>query len=1020
MSYVYKMMKQTKIYFRKENKGLGLTIIILFLIISQIVVSLVIIENSDKDILNFKQNRLEKNSNEGLFNKEKIDDFNLDDITKYKSEETKNDYTTDKVSLALTSFGSWPIYVGGELKGGPGAGDIDGDGYYEIVVGTLNGLIRVYETDGTESSNWSGGKNIGVAITSTPMLANIDNNSKTEEIIVGTASGSVYAFFGNGSLIPGWPVNCEGAVEESLAVGDIDGNGENEIVIGSNSSKVYAFNGDGTTVSGWPKTTGGGVIVAPVLADVDNDNISDIIVGSTDGKVYVWKGNGNIINSFPKDLTEPITHPLTVADIDQDGDIDIVCPAGRNLYLLANNGTIIHSWQTSSSTADSEWLGPIIVDINWDREYEIIALTKKGELKSFSFSGDLLTDYCEDINISITMDPIITDIDNDYNWELLYSSSLEIYSRHFYSLSMNEKLLSSYVDISGIINIQGEYLFYTDRSGYILAAENSHHTVYDWSKINYNTKNNRFNSYVNYYTVASGWPKNGSYYRDIAIADIDGDTELEIIAGYNGGITIFNSDGTIIPGWPKTTYSYYSLAVADIDGDKKLEIVAGYNGGITIFNSDGTIIPGWPKSVDNNCRNLVVADVDGDTELEIIAGYTTGIIIFNSDGTIIPGWPKTEHNYYSLAVADTDGDTELEIIAGYNGGITIFNSDGTIIPGWPKSDSSKNYNNLAVADIDGDTELEIITGYYGGVTVFNGDGTVVSGWPANLGGDCLSLAVADIDGDTELEIIAGYWGGLTIFNSDGTVVSGWPINSYCYFDSLAVVDIDNDLELEIIAIQNTEEDMIFHGKVTVFNGDGTVVSGWPKTVLGYCLSLAIADVDGDTELEIIGGFVGEIYVWNSIGKGYAPLITQSVNNQRTGTFLDTDNDGLFDQEEELLHADPTSDDTDNDGLTDGEEVKVYSTSPTSVDTDNDSLTDGDEVKVYSTSPTSVDTDNDGLTDGDEIKGYFTNPTVKDSDSDGMFDGYEVYSGLNPLIDDSNSDLDDDGLTNLEEFNLGTC
>ncbi len=37
----------------------------------------------------------------------------------------------------------------------------------------------------------------------------------------------------------------------------------------------------------------------------------------------------------------------------------------------------------------------------------------------------------------------------------------------------------------------------------------------------------------------------------------------------------------------------------------------------------------------------------------------------------------------------------------------------------------------------------------------------------------------------------------------------------------------------------------------------------------------------------------------------------------------------------------------------------------------------------------------------------------------MLDGWEINNGLNPLVDDSATDLDGDGLTNLEEYEAGT-
>jgi hypothetical protein len=62
------------------------------------------------------------------------------------------------------------------------------------------------------------------------------------------------------------------------------------------------------------------------------------------------------------------------------------------------------------------------------------------------------------------------------------------------------------------------------------------------------------------------------------------------------------------------------------------------------------------------------------------------------------------------------------------------------------------------------------------------------------------------------------------------------------------------------------------------------------------------------------------------------------------TVLDSDQDGLTDEEENILGTDINNIDTDGDGLFDREEVKVYKTNPLVVDTDGDGYSDGDEVK----------------------------------------------------------------------------
>lgn len=61
--------------------------------------------------------------------------------------------------------------------------------------------------------------------------------------------------------------------------------------------------------------------------------------------------------------------------------------------------------------------------------------------------------------------------------------------------------------------------------------------------------------------------------------------------------------------------------------------------------------------------------------------------------------------------------------------------------------------------------------------------------------------------------------------------------------------------------------------------------------------------------------------------------------------LDTDGDGLSDQEEILLATDLNKLDTDNDGLNDREEAKVYKTDPHNPDSDGDGYKDGEEVRA---------------------------------------------------------------------------
>ena len=87
-------------------------------------------------------------------------------------------------------------------------------------------------------------------------------------------------------------------------------------------------------------------------------------------------------------------------------------------------------------------------------------------------------------------------------------------------------------------------------------------------------------------------------------------------------------------------------------------------------------------------------------------------------------------------------------------------------------------------------------------------------------------------------------------------------------------------------------------------------------------------------------------------------------------------------------------DTDGDGLSDEEEAG-FGTDPTLVDTDQDRLSDGSEVLEFGTDPLLSDSDEDGLGDGDELEVFITNPLAIDSDEDGVDDPTEINAGTDP-------------------------
>ncbi len=92
-----------------------------------------------------------------------------------------------------------------------------------------------------------------------------------------------------------------------------------------------------------------------------------------------------------------------------------------------------------------------------------------------------------------------------------------------------------------------------------------------------------------------------------------------------------------------------------------------------------------------------------------------------------------------------------------------------------------------------------------------------------------------------------------------------------------------------------------------------------------------------------------------------------------------------------------------------------------LDTDNDGLSDQDEINLYGTDPLKADTDGDGYLDGKEVEGGYSphkGPNIRmsqvDTDSDGVLDSQEVLFGSNL----GKVDTDNDGHTDMDEILFG--
>ncbi len=199
------------------------------------------------------------------------------------------------------------------------------------------------------------------------------------------------------------------------------------------------------------------------------------------------------------------------------------------------------------------------------------------------------------------------------------------------------------------------------------------------------TKNGWVVMHENSRAVASFAPYTKNFKKDLNIALHLADGRLQIIAtgaGKGGGpqIGIFAPNGQAIKSWfayDKNARSGVKVAIADLDQDGRLEVIAGPGGGqeplVKIFNLNGQLQHSF-LAYDKDFRGgveVAAGDINGDGQAEIVTVPAEGggpqVMIFNAAGKMLNSWfayDKNMRSGYKLSLSDLEGDGTLEILVG--------------------------------------------------------------------------------------------------------------------------------------------------------------------------------------------------------------------------------------------------------------------------------------------------------------------------------------------------------------------
>lgn len=266
-------------------------------------------------------------------------------------------------AVAEDSLPGWPAYLNvvHAAFSPPAAGDIDGDGDLEILANVGIPLfgddvvegIWAFHHDGVEVIDGDlnpATKGVFRALNFSPnflrtpvTLGDLDDDPALE--IVCLAPHTVLALNGDGSPVPGWPVDYPGAEEidefnaAPIMIADLDADGSNEVIFTTgeveglpNTFALHAFDAAGQRKPGWPvllsRSDFGATVYVNLIGDLvdEPDKPGHLEIVASPHPTAAGAHDITAINSAGQVLWEYPFAALDVvgADLDGDGMIEVI------------------------------------------------------------------------------------------------------------------------------------------------------------------------------------------------------------------------------------------------------------------------------------------------------------------------------------------------------------------------------------------------------------------------------------------------------------------------------------------------------------------------------------------------------------------------------------------------------------------------------------------------------------------------------------------------------------------------
>lgn len=676
-------------------------------------------------------------------------------------------------------------------------GDIDGDSDMDLVIGN-DGANTVWLNDGNGSFSSNGqalGNNDTRALVLGDVDADGDLDmvaaNYRQDTLVWINQGGLQAGTAGTFADSGQALNLGNSQNRatSAVLGDLDADGDLDLITGNNQSQanIVWINQGGLQAGNAgefidSQSFGASVTQALVLADLDGDTDLDLVEGNSGSANRIWSNNGSgTMTLTAQQLGTTATRSLAIADVNADNHPDIVEGNGfgdANLVWLNNGSGSFSSNGQTLGTGDTRAIA--IGDINGDGEPDLVAGNfNEGNTVYLNNGSGSFTDAGLSLGTNATLALVLVDADIDEDLDIITGNQGQSNNTWINNSSAEFSNSGQALDANTTTAGNTTAVTYADVDG----DNDMDMIAADFAQGNRVYTNDGLGNYTN-----SGQNLGTRNSTSVAAGDVDGDGDTDFVIGNHGeantvwinqgGAQLGTAGDFADNGQALGSAATTSVALGDVDGDGDLDLVAGNNGaGNTVWINQGGAQAGIQGNFSDSTQALGTAattsvalgDVDGDGDLDLVAGNDgqSNAIWINQGGIqagIMGSFSNSGQflgtaNTTAIALADVDSDNDLDIVAGNNGqGNTIWTNNAGIFTDSMQSLGTAATTSVALGDVNGDGNIDLVCANSGAantVWLNDGSGTFSDSGHALGTGDSRSVFLADVDNDADLDIASG-------------------------------------------------------------------------------------------------------------------------------------------------------------------------------------------------------------------------------------------------------------------------